>query len=1568
MKDTQHIPKSVFFYSFLCLVLFFCFPGSLFSQSCTADFVTQPTSGCEGLEVWYTDNSVGADSWSWNFPGGTPSSAQGAGPHKVVYKSAGTFDASLEITCSQTSDTEYKKALIQIVNCDCEADFDVKKNSGCAPFEFTFFDKSTNATDWLWSFPGGTPSAAQGQGPHSVLYDTPGKYEATLQIQCPNGGSDSKTIKEIVEVLDCTCQADFEGDPTEGNAPLTVLFTDKSSSATSWKWDFPGGDPSSATGKGPHTVVYHDPGDFDVRLRIECPNFTSTFLKEDYIRVKLLLPYEYGDAPEGVIAYPGSGVTGHFPTCLESGPSGYIRHGGNKGTFLGNSVDHELEGNEGACPPGGGSYDQDESCGEADAGLWSPDAYTIVDSSGTLLVKPLCEEFAGIALGEPCESAAWGSHINLYYHTDNPKGAYVNVLIDWNQDGHWGGSSLCGTSPAPEHVLQNFHVPGGTAGHLSTQSPPGFRIGPNSGYVWARMTITETPIHGAWDGSGEFDEGETEDYLLRVTETYDLLDFGDAPFPGYHTLLSDQAARHVIRQGIYLGSLIDAEADGQPDSEAQGDDKNGLDDEDGIVFTNDLFAGDTALVKLTASVQGMVKVWIDFNQDKDWDDPGEMALDSQVGEGNNLLRIPIPDKAKEGDTFARFRFSTQEIGSVKGPLPDGEVEDMKIFIRIRYLDFGDAPAPFPTSLADDGAYHWLLNDLYFGGGVDWEDDGTSSENADADDLIGEDDEDGIEIRRPIIPGYHFELGYFLSGEGYVSAWIDFNGDGDWDDSYEHILLGREPEEPRTDHPELPIMKSIYVPPDAVLQDVAARFRVSSSPELPYHGGASDGEVEDYLVPIGAGMDSLDWGDAPDPPYPTLAASDGARHIVGDHSFISMPDTEDDGLPNYLADGDDSSGRNDENGIRFITPLLPGEFAEIEYWAFNRGYLNAWIDFNADGDWRDPQEHCINDLEVSNPGHPDTVQILIPESAINGYSYARFRCSRDAGVGYTGLAVFGNVEDYRIMLGDASVCESDSLALVALYHSTNGDEWEDNTHWLEGPIDTWYGVETDGCRVTRIMLTYNNLTGTLPREIGNFSSLQSLYLHGNHIGGPIPQELTNLRTLRTLSLNTNEFTGPIPLQLDNLDSIEHLSLGLCELTGTIPEELGELATLRYLDLHGNQLEGPIPASLFDLTELRVLYLGRNAISGTIPSDIGRLVNLEKLDLSFSGLSGSIPSEFFDLVELREVDFKSNELTGSLAGNWSRFDHLEFMDFKDNQFEGEIPSGIYSVPTLTVLELSENRLTGMLSPRIGDFAGLTRLSLAHNDFYGELPGELALLTQLNWLDIRGNRFTRLPDLSALSELGFLGISDNRFTFGDIEPHMGIETHYYAPQDSLGSCRDTTLAVGDPFEIMAVVDGSANQYQWKHRGVDMPAERNASLRIPALAASDSGLYSCHVTNMLVPDLTLVTRPVHLHIDGATGIENQGGGLPKEFHLAQNHPNPFNPATQISYHLPRATDVRLAVYTVNGQQVRILANGTQSAGIKTVTWNARDDRGRKMSSGIYFYRLQAGDFIAVKKMLLLQ
>ena len=94
----------------------------------------------------------------------------------------------------------------------------------------------------------------------------------------------------------------------------------------------------------------------------------------------------------------------------------------------------------------------------------------------------------------------------------------------------------------------------------------------------------------------------------------------------------------------------------------------------------------------------------------------------------------------------------------------------------------------------------------------------------------------------------------------------------------------------------------------------------------------------------------------------------------------------------------------------------------------------------------------------------------------------------------------------------------------------------------------------------------------------------------------------------------------------------------------------------------------------------------------------------------------------------------------------------------------------------------------------------------------------------------------------------------------------------------------------------------------------------------------------------------------------------IPLKYYLHQNYPNPFNPITTLNYGLPEDAMANITIYDMMGRQVKTLTYGFQTSGYKSVEWNATNDQGEPVSAGVYLYKIQAGDFVDTKKMILLK
>ena len=378
--------------------------------------------------------------------------------------------------------------------------------------------------------------------------------------------------------------------------------------------------------------------------------------------------------------------------------------------------------------------------------------------------------------------------------------------------------------------------------------------------------------------------------------------------------------------------------------------------------------------------------------------------------------------------------------------------------------------------------------------------------------------------------------------------------------------------------------------------------------------------------------------------------------------------------------------------------------------------------------------------------------------------------------------------------------SDRAALVALYNATDGFNWTNNANWLsDAPIGQWYGVITDGSgRVTELHLDFNQLSGSIPPELGNLANLTGLFLGENQLSGSIPPELGNLTNLTVLYLDFNQLSGSIPPELGNLANLEYLFLFSNQLSGLIPSELGNLANLTVLYLAENQLSGSIPPELGNLANLDELFLSGNQLSGCIPEGLGlrdvEINDLDILGLSFCGevaddmaddmtddMAASSPDRDALVVLYNATDGlnwtnDANWLSDAPIGQWHGVItdgsgrvtelHLHF-----NQLSGSIPPELGNLANLKGLYLHNNQLSGSIPSELGNLANLETLFLGDNQLSGSIPPELGNLANLEWLFLSGNQLSGSipPELGNLASLKGLNLASNQLS-GPIPSELG------------------------------------------------------------------------------------------------------------------------------------------------------------------------------------------------------
>lgn len=365
---------------------------------------------------------------------------------------------------------------------------------------------------------------------------------------------------------------------------------------------------------------------------------------------------------------------------------------------------------------------------------------------------------------------------------------------------------------------------------------------------------------------------------------------------------------------------------------------------------------------------------------------------------------------------------------------------------------------------------------------------------------------------------------------------------------------------------------------------------------------------------------------------------------------------------------------------------------------------------------------------------------------------------------------------------------DIAALKALYNSTNGAKWNNNTGWLKGdPCGNpyWYGLYCLDGRVLQINLVYNGLSGNIPAELSKASALQVFRGYSNLLQGKIPPEIFTMQSLQIFDVNTNILSGNLPSKI-SMANLTSLSLYGNQFNGEIPSEW-DTPNLQYLELSSNQFTGQLPASLGRMTSLVELVVSRNSLTGTLPAAYGELKSLQRLwlfyndfnhptiqsswqgmkslqDIEVDTLSGEFPSWIGDAWrDLRIIVMVDGKLTGELTESICNCRELQMFRIFNNSMTGSIPSCICDLRKITDIELSDNNFTGPIPSCIGDIPGIETLVISRTSVSGEFPDSIGYLRNLSLLDVSSNKMTgRIPNtLNNLQEIAGFFVCYNKFS---------------------------------------------------------------------------------------------------------------------------------------------------------------------------------------------------------------
>ncbi|RDY00653.1 LRR receptor-like serine/threonine-protein kinase GSO1, partial [Mucuna pruriens] len=332
------------------------------------------------------------------------------------------------------------------------------------------------------------------------------------------------------------------------------------------------------------------------------------------------------------------------------------------------------------------------------------------------------------------------------------------------------------------------------------------------------------------------------------------------------------------------------------------------------------------------------------------------------------------------------------------------------------------------------------------------------------------------------------------------------------------------------------------------------------------------------------------------------------------------------------------------------------------------------------------------------------------------------------------------------------------------------------------------------------LSYNQITGVLPKSIGLLSELEFLSLAGNSLEGEVNElHLTNF-SKPIIILNSNQFENRLPTFLLRASELFLSENKFSDLFSFLCGEQSTAPSLATLDLSSNQIKGQLPDCWKSVDSLLFLDLSNNKLSGKIPTSIGSLVKLEALVLRNNSLTGQLPSTLKNCSNLIMLDVGENMLSGPIP-SWigETMQQLIILIMRGNHFSGNLPIQLCYLRSIQLLDLSRNKLSKGIPICLKNFTamseksingtetqtreipteveyllGLVSLNLSRNNLSGEIPSEIGYLSSLESLDLSRNHFSgRIPSsLSQIDSLGKLDLSHNSLS-GRIPTGRHLET---------------------------------------------------------------------------------------------------------------------------------------------------------------------------------------------------
>ncbi|XP_014499048.1 LRR receptor-like serine/threonine-protein kinase GSO2 [Vigna radiata var. radiata] len=321
------------------------------------------------------------------------------------------------------------------------------------------------------------------------------------------------------------------------------------------------------------------------------------------------------------------------------------------------------------------------------------------------------------------------------------------------------------------------------------------------------------------------------------------------------------------------------------------------------------------------------------------------------------------------------------------------------------------------------------------------------------------------------------------------------------------------------------------------------------------------------------------------------------------------------------------------------------------------------------------------------------------------------------------------------------------------------------------------------------LSYNQITGKIPKSIILLSELELLYLEGNSLEGDVTEShLSNFSKLETLSLSYNTLSLRFASSWVPPFQATSLSLASCKLGPSFPGWLQTQNSLRLLDISDNELSDSVPAWFWNkLQNLELLEMSHNNLNGAIPDIPLKLPYKPSIILNSNQFEGALPpfllqasgllfskntiSDLYSFLcnqiiapNLATLDLSNNHITGEIPDCWQSLDQLLFLDLGKNKLSGNIPISMGKLVKLEVLVLRKNNLTGGLHSSLKNYTNLIMLDVSENNLSGQIPSWIGeSMQQLRILNMQGNHFSlNFPiQLCYLRHIQLLNLSRNKLS---------------------------------------------------------------------------------------------------------------------------------------------------------------------------------------------------------------